>query len=336
MKRAMCAVIVLAACGKKTDPGKSVEGSGAGAQGSSLYAGGEGEPTEPPPAPTIKAGKGDCKTEYAPRPTRDPNPMCKVEGGTFEMSGFNARMSVKLSPYYIDQFEVTNAQVVHYLNATKAETCKEPSDSRYPCFRVGKGHEGEPTMAIFVAKDKDGRYYTPPGTERLPFTKASQQGAREYCAWAGKILPTEPMWEFAARRDPETGKDLLYPWGDEFDGRRARCDQEYCPDAPVHAPDSADRYPVPVGTYDGTNGHADGRSPWGVFDMAGNAEELVADCDYAYKPCDGGSCLDPPPRVEPQCRPLQRGGGIEGQRQLRTINRDTGDSAGFRCARIGR
>ena len=42
------------------------------------------EPTLPPPAPTIRPG-GDCKTEYAPRPTRDPNPMCKVDGGTFEM-----------------------------------------------------------------------------------------------------------------------------------------------------------------------------------------------------------------------------------------------------------
>src|SRR6266540_3055498 len=46
----------------------------------------DAEPTVPPPAPTVKpGGKGDCKVDYAPKPTRDPNPMCKVAGGTFMM-----------------------------------------------------------------------------------------------------------------------------------------------------------------------------------------------------------------------------------------------------------
>ncbi|MEO8842639.1 MAG: hypothetical protein ABI704_13780, partial [Kofleriaceae bacterium] len=103
-------VAAVAACGSKGDKPHDRAGTSADKKG---------DPTEPPPPPVVKpGGKGDCKTDYAPSPKRDPSPMCKIDGGTFTMGDDNERMAAKVSPYYIDQFEVTAAQVAYYLNAT--------------------------------------------------------------------------------------------------------------------------------------------------------------------------------------------------------------------------
>lgn len=333
MTRALWIVVALAACGKKSDTNAGAGSGGAVQNGPA----GADEPKTPPPPPTIKQGKGDCKTEYAPRPTRDPNPMCKVDGGTLEMVDFKDKMTVKLSPYLIDQFEVTNAQVAHYLNATKAENCSAPNTERDPCFRLGRGDDNSDIRnGRFIHKRPDGTYSVIAGFERVAFNRASRQGAMEYCAWAGKALPTEPQWEFAARRDPATNQDYLYPWGNEFDGRRARCVTELCPLTPGDENDqSRSNRPAPVGSFDGTGEFGDGRSPWGLFDMAGNVDEVVADCGYAYKACNGGSCVDPPPHppLEGRCEVITRGGGIQAERQLRTVNRGSPMGAGFRCAK---
>jgi formylglycine-generating enzyme required for sulfatase activity len=322
--------LVLCACGKKD--GKTHDGSGSAPVA---------VPSTPPPPPTIKSGKGDCKTDYAPRPQLDPNPMCKVDGGTIELVDFKDKMTVKLSPYFIDQFEVTNAQVAYYLNATKAEDCSGPKTGKHPCFGLGDGTSGtDVANARFVAKDKDGKYIVAAGFERLPFNNVSRQGAMEYCAWAGKVLPTESQWEFAARHDSATNKDYLYPWGDQFDGKRARCIRDFCPVAvPKDANNQpADNRPAPVGTFDGTGEAGDGRSPWGVFDMAGNVAEVVADCGATYKPCNGGVCNDPPPQPPSggTCEEVARGGGINGERQLQATDRGRVIGAGFRCARAAR
>lgn len=319
-KIGILALLLVFGCGKSSTKKHDTPGSNASADTT-------GEPKTDPPPPTVKAnGKGDCKTDYAPRPKRDPNPMCKVDGGTFTMTdpAWKTTKTVTLSPYYMDQFEVTVAQVVHYLNATHNVDCID-SYTHEHCFRLGVRGD---SSGLNIIKLADGSFAALPGTERRPYTGASRQGAIEYCTWAGKQLPTEPQWEFAARHDPKTGKDYMYPWGDEFDGKRARCRHDTCPDGP----DTFD--PVDVGTYDGTHGHADGSSPWGIYDMAGNAKEMVADCGAAYEPCQGGACKDPPPVREQHagaCDVITRGGGIEGERQLRTIDRG-GPPTGFRCA----
>src|SRR3990170_6696392 len=90
------------------------------------------EPKVPPPPPTVKpAGKGDCRTEYAPRPKRDPNPMCRVRGGNFQMGSPEGESDpdehpqhpVTVKDFYLDQFEVTWAQVAHFLNARGGNAC---------------------------------------------------------------------------------------------------------------------------------------------------------------------------------------------------------------------
>lgn len=249
-------------------------------------AGSAEEALPPPPGPTVVASaRGDCSVDYAPRPKRDPNPMCKIAGGTFFMGTDDKeaglknewpRHEVHLSPYYIDQFEVTVAQVMHYLNAVGShEGCESATDGE--CVALASS-SSSPILL------EEGRYLAPPGMERHPFVWINLEGARRYCAWVGKRLPTEAEWEFAGRHDPETGRDLVYPWGDEFEPGRAACGEPACRDGFENL--------APVGTFDGTGGRKDGSSPWGVHDLVGNAAEWVADCAGRYQPCDG-PCGDP-------------------------------------------
>jgi formylglycine-generating enzyme required for sulfatase activity len=320
MKRLISIVVALAACGKKPDAAQTDNDKTHVADQRSS----QEEPKVAPPPPTTKPNdKGDCKLEYAPRPKRDPNPMCKIAGGTFVMGEESNNKAVKLSPYYMDEFEVTNAQVLHYLRTTGADDrCpSEKGTMQQSCLLVSNSSP--------IQKQSDGSYVLESGTERRPFEFASREGAMQYCAWAGKALPTEAQWEFAARHDPATNQDYKWPWGDTFDGQRARCFQKDCPGT-----SSSDT--TEVGSYDGTNGHGDGRSPWGVHDMAGNVNELVADCLKDYVPCEG-PCVDPPAvtvsAAGEQCVIIARGGGVTSQRKLRTFDRSMSSSGGFRCAR---
>ena len=322
MKRVWWLVLTVVACGK-TSSGPEI-GSGSNNEVGD-------EPNAPPPSPTVKAGgNADCKTDYAPRPKRDPNPMCKIDGGTFTMGDDNERMAAKVSPYYIDQFEVTAAQVAHYLNATHGRLdCKEYRSDAV-CFLLSSSGDFDPGNGHYVVK-KDGRYVVAPGYEYYSFIYGTHAAAADYCAWAGKKLPTEAQWEFAARHDPANNTDRVYPWGDAFDPTRLRCNFSICTDGPKNA------LPVPVGTYDGTAGHGDGRSPWGLFDMSGNASEHVLGCSNDYHPCTGGPCVDPPgepARKNQPCGIIVRGGSSGDMKApLTTSHRADSGSSGFRCVR---
>lgn len=213
-----------------------------------------------------------CGTDHVPRKDRDAAPMCWVPAGEFVMGtpvdpqrpqdGPARRVRIS-HDFYIDEYAVTNAQFARFLQARGNDQCgKNPCDwsDRFGPIK----HEGK-TFEVVAGK------------ERLP-SSTSFQGAQAYCAWAGKRLPTEAEWEFAARHDPKTGVDHTYPWGDTYKKGVTNC---------LGVFDPARGKLMPVGSFPSD------RSSIGAYDMGGNVSEWVADCFSLDFSCSTDPCVDP-------------------------------------------
>jgi len=101
--------------------------------------------------------------------------------------------SVPLPSYYIDKYEVTNAQYKKFCDATQ--------------------HAYPPNPGF------DPNYFA--GKPDYPVLGATFEDALAYASWAGKRLPTEEEWEKAASWDPVARRKRQYPWGDQFTADRA-------------------------------------------------------------------------------------------------------------------
>lgn len=162
--------------------------------------------------------------------------------------------TVWLDGYWMDQTEVTNAMFADFLNThgNQIEWGETWLDVSEPDVRV---------------LEQDGVWIVEAGYEDHPVTLVTWYGARSYCGWMGRRLPTEAEWEKAARGTNER----IYPWGNEFNGDKLNfCDR----DCPFFAnPNYNDGYitTAPVGSF------PQGASPYGVLDMAGNVREWVFD-----------------------------------------------------------
>ena len=151
-----------------------------------------------------------------------------------------------------------------------------------------------------------------------PVTMVSWRDARDYAAWRGKRLPTEAEWERAARGGV-AGR--AYVTGDELDPAQANFTK------------SGRGGPVPVGSY--------APNPYGLYDMAGNVQEWVADryAEDAYRT----SPPDDPRGPEKGRLAVIRGGGwytgpgcMEVAYRIALPANWVDMNVGFRCARARR
>ncbi|QQS46344.1 MAG: SUMF1/EgtB/PvdO family nonheme iron enzyme [Acidobacteriota bacterium] len=205
-------------------------------------------------------GKPEEKVKPVPRPATVPEGMVKIEGGKFLMGRNDGAPDegpaheVEIKTFLLDIREVTNQDYKKFVDATG---------------RRAPRHWGS-----------DGSFA--PAEALYPVTYVTWEDATAYAGWAGKRLPSEAEWEYAARGGKQ---DFIYPWGSEWRAGYANIDNKTQP------------RPAPVRSY------VKDVSPFGVYDMAGNASEWVQDhysIKYGARPDTrlrvyrGGNFLDPP------------------------------------------
>lgn len=238
--------------------------------------------------------------------------MVEVPAGQFTMGSDDGPADerpvhrVEIARFRIDRLPVSNADFGTFLDA------QGPRGTRAgQAYRRYDDDDGDARIHRV-----EGRWRADPGFERHPVNEVTWAGARDYCAWKGKRLPTEAEWEKAAR-----GTDgRRYPWGNQPpDASRARFGAGWTQTVAVDA--------TPAGA-----------SPYGALDMAGNQWEWVSSLyrPYPYRADDGredpdadgaratrGGGHDSPPE---ELTTTQRG------RNLSRAPRAGHHNIGFRCA----
>ncbi|MGA3236598.1 MAG: SUMF1/EgtB/PvdO family nonheme iron enzyme [Bryobacteraceae bacterium] len=194
-----------------------------------------------------------------------------------------------VSPFFIDKYPVTNAQFKKFLDATH--------------YRPKDDHN-------FLKHWTNGTY--PPDSANKPVVWVSVEDARAYAGWAGKRLPREWEWQYAAQ-----GSDgRTYPWGNAWDASAAPA-----PDTGRTMAAAAD-----VGA------HPKGASPFGVQDLIGNVWQMtdeVVDDHTRNLILKGGSHYQPQGShwYFPQAYKVSE----HGKFLLIAPSKDRSGAVGFRC-----
>ena len=286
--------------------------------------------------------------------------MVRLDGGTFRMGtdtdeGFPADgegpvRDITVRPFYIDATQVTNTQFGRFIDATGYETESERFGWSFVfCNHLPKkfAQRLAKTQAVVglewwigVPGAKWDRPLGPrsdlKGLEDHPVVHVSWNDAAAYARWAGKRLPTEPEWEFAARGGRE---GATYPWGDVLEPRgRHMCNiwQGRFPE--VNTADDGYEGTCPVDAFP-ANGY-------GLFGVSGNVWEWTADW---FDPRHHADCPPEDPRYSeqraenPYTHKVQKGGSYLCHRsycnryRLAARTGNTPDSSttnnGFRCVR---
>ena len=272
----------------------------------------------------------------------------------------------------MDATEVTNAQFKAFVDATGYVTTAEqkvsleeimsqvpegtpppPEEALEPfslVFKIPDYPKQEYTVMDWWGVTKGANWRQPQGPgsdikgkENHPVVHISWYDAMAYAKWAGKRLPTEAEWEYAARGGRQK---TIYPWGNEHVDTGVSKANYWQGEFPL-TNEEKDGFlrAGPVKSYD--------PNPYGLYDMAGNVWEWTADWYhsdyYTYKiksgmrenPCGPNSSFDPLNPSTPQ--KVVRGGSFlcnesycSGYRVAARMKSspDTGlEHTGFRCVR---
>jgi sulfatase modifying factor 1 len=260
-----------------------------------------------PPATETRASPGFLPTaeNRDPPPGAAPEGMVWIPGGEFSMGaqdppdmndtvGMQATTDsrpvhrVFVDGFWMDETEVTNEQFATFVKATGYVTVAErtPRAEDFPGappenLVAGSVVFAPPSQAVPLNDHFQWWSYAPgaswrhplgpesslEGKKRFPVVHVAYEDALAYAQWAGKRLPTEAEWEFAARGGL-TGK--VFPWGDEFrngDRWMANSHQGHFPDHDTGADSFTGVAPVAQFPPNG----------YGLYDVGGNVWEWVSD-----------------------------------------------------------
>ena len=305
--------------------------------------------------------------------------MVLIPAGTFDMGGDNEQASadefpkhkVYVDSFYMDATEVTNAQFQQFVEATGYITTAERKPDWEELKKSLPPNTPKPPDSVLTAaslvfkksnapvnlndytqwwswvagadwKHPEGPGSDIKGKESYPVVHVSWYDAMAYCKWAGKRLPTEAEWEYAARGGLI---NHIYPWGNEHVNTGAPKTNSWEGKFPYlnEQKDGFEKY-APVKSYN--------CNKYGLFDMAGNVWEWCSDWydhDY-YKSLQGKTIINPqgpsksfdPDEPYSSKRSLRGGSFLcndsycSGYRVARRMKSspDTGlEHTGFRCVR---
>ncbi|MEQ1793250.1 MAG: SUMF1/EgtB/PvdO family nonheme iron enzyme [Nitrospira sp.] len=238
---------------------------------------------------------------------KDGAPMVLIPEGSFPMGVPHGdrdggrdeypRHDVFVSNFYIDKFELTNGRYLEFVKATGHRIPQNPKNATRNLWQ--------------------GDVITESLTDR-PVINVDWADANAYCQWVGKRLPTEAEWEKAAKGTA----DRRFPWGNvEPTNKHLNFNQQWIGEKTL----------MPVGSYEA------GKSPFGVYDMAGNVWEWVNDW-YDAKYYEKSPAKNPT-GPETGTKRVLRGSGWQNETPtVRIFTRVDSDptirneSTGFRCA----
>ncbi len=332
----------------------------------------------PPTAPVF----APVSPNAAVAPTPVPEGMVWIPGGEFSMGSDATDDSlcelpgltrdaqpihrVYVDGFWMDATEVTNAQFAKFVEATGYITIAErkPTQEEFPTAPPENLIAGStvftPTSTAVPLNDyfqwwsyvpgADWRHPTGPdsnltGREKYPVVQIAYADAEAYAKWAGKRLPTEAEWEFAARGG---AAGQAYAWGNELQ-----------PGGKWVANIYEGRFPMKDTGEDGFAGLAPvaqyAPNAYGLYDVAGNVWEWCSDWyradTYARRKLAGGVARNPTGPTTPydpaeptEKKRVHRGGsflctsqyctrfmvGTRGKGEVSTAS----DHLGFRCVQV--
>ncbi len=291
------------------------------------------------------------------------NPVGMHDGGNQAMNDARPVHRVHVKGFYMDESEVTNKEFAAFAEATGYVTIaeKKPSKTEFPDAPEADLVAGSIVFTPATTNELSDNYqwwryvhgasWRHPlgpdsdlkGKEHYPVVHIAWDDANAYAKWAGKRLPTEAEWEFAARGG-KTGE--LYTWGNQFK-----------PDGKWMANIYQGKFPGNDEGKDGFSGIAPVEqfppNHYGLFDMAGNVWEWCSDWyrpDYYEKLSEEGVVSNPTgpassydPSEPGAKKKVQRGGsflctdqyctrymlGTRGKGEFRSAS----NHVGFRCVK---
>ena len=196
-------------------------------------------PTSTPIALNATAAPAGNQTAGSTRTSVDGMTEVYIPAGSFQMGGVDPNAmdvekpvhKVTMPSFWMDKFDVTNAM---FLGCLSKGGCTPPQ--------------------ITSSKTRNS-YFNDPNYNDYPVVEVTWSQADAYCKWAGRHLPTEAEWEYAARGNTIN----TYPWGNQ-------------------PPDNTlANFNYQVGDTSKVGSYAAGASPFGVLDMAGNVAQWVND-----------------------------------------------------------